>query len=370
MARDVVMIGATIAGLTAARRLAAEGFEVVVLDPNPPLSSAAIGHGMVATAHSSTAAAMAGAYGPEAVVEHVRRNLAGIEEIRRVAVAGAVELAEIDLHDHSIGAAVDRDITEVAALLRRAGAETRFLRDGERRHPSAALWSRALLADPQPYAEALLAQTRSAGAEVEFDVTVTHLTRHEGESIVSFRHNLAWARELPRLRAYAVVDTLGISPWGRAARVADAQVVPTLRMQGCEVPDVTTLLPAPPAWLVRPFGDEVVVFGPKCSPDSVATAADELRRWAESEFAPESVTEGRMVIDPSDHGRAVVGASAIPGGFYARGNGRGELMNGTASGCYLASLLLGSRSGPKVSLPPLARIRAATKGRLTRRLGD
>ena len=73
----------------------------------------------------------------------------------------------------------------------------------------------------------------------------------------------------------------------------------------------------------------------------MAEAAAALMNWAATEFGARDVTPGQLIIDPSDHGRPVVGASAIPGGFYTRGNGRGELMNGTASGCYLAALLLG-----------------------------
>ena len=81
MAWDVVVLGATIAGLTAARRLAADGFAVTVLDPNPELVSASIGHGVAASAHASTVAKMAAAFGDSAAHEHVRRNLVGLEEI-------------------------------------------------------------------------------------------------------------------------------------------------------------------------------------------------------------------------------------------------------------------------------------------------
>ena len=52
MAHDVVVLGATVAGLTASRRLAAEGYDVVVLDPNLELRSAAIGHGVAAIGHA------------------------------------------------------------------------------------------------------------------------------------------------------------------------------------------------------------------------------------------------------------------------------------------------------------------------------
>ena len=66
MVLDVVVIGASVAGLTAARRLATEGFSVAVLDPNQAHATAAIGHGVAACAHASTVANMAGAYGDEA----------------------------------------------------------------------------------------------------------------------------------------------------------------------------------------------------------------------------------------------------------------------------------------------------------------
>ena len=84
MAHDVVVLGATVAGLTVARRLAVEGFDVVVLDPNLESRSAAIGHGVAALGHASTVANMAHAYGLDAAREHVRRNLAALEEIREV----------------------------------------------------------------------------------------------------------------------------------------------------------------------------------------------------------------------------------------------------------------------------------------------
>ena len=122
MARDVVVIGATVAGLTAARRLASEGFGVTVLDPNPEGASASIGHGVAACAHASTVAGMASAYGKESAHEHVRRNLSGMSEIRRVLAAGGVEHITLPLHDHSLGVSLARELRDVAALIRDAGA--------------------------------------------------------------------------------------------------------------------------------------------------------------------------------------------------------------------------------------------------------
>lgn len=370
MARDVVVIGATIAGLTAARRLASEGFDVVVVDPNPPGVSAAIGHGVAACAHASTVTTMAAAYGAQAVHEHVRRNLAGIEEIRSVAAAGGVVTRSLPLHDHSVGAALDRELSSVTALLREAGAEVRPLTRSESRRAGAGLVSDAIALDPGEYAAALELQAVNAGAEVHHDVTVTHLQRRDGVSVVSYRTNVVWSREQAAVHCVAVIDTLGVSPWGRFARVGQAQLVPVLRFAASTPVDVVTLLAGPPVWMIRPDGDDVLAFGPKTTQEGFNDALAQLERWATGELGAERPVPGRMLIDPSDHGRPVVGASAIPGGFYTRGNGRGELMNGTASGCYLAALLLGSdASAQEIALPLSSKLRAQARSLGGRLLG-
>ena len=116
-----------------------------------------------------------------------------------------------------------------------------------------------------------------------------------------------------------------------------------------------TLRAGSTAWLSRPVGEKALVLGQKSTGVRIDKAADELKAWCEAELGAVDVELGRLAIDPSDHGRPVVGASAIPGGFYARGNGRGELMNGTASGWYLAELMT---DGPDATLPPISRLRA------------
>ncbi len=366
MVLDVVVIGASVAGLTAARRLAAEGFSVAVLDPNQAHATAAIGHGVAACAHASTVANMAGAYGDEAAREHVRRNLAGLEEIRGVAAAGALKLTEVELHDHSLGVALDRELNRVLKLIGDGGAEISLLPAEASTRATAGLRSPALLVDPAEYAAILDEQAEAAGARIIHDVTVTRIKRLDGATQVAFRRNLAWSRDLEVLTAHAVVDTLAVSPWGSVAGVGQPQYVPTLRLRGIEVPGEATLLAGPPTWLIRPIGDEVLLLGPKCSRIQVSEAAVALMNWAATEFGARDATPGQLIIDPSDHGRPVVGASAIPGGFYTRGNGRGELMNGTASGCYLAALLLGVDAARGVSLPWASKVRAGV-GRLLRR---
>ena len=142
--------------------------------------------------------------------------------------------------------------------------------------------------------------------------------------------------------------------------MAPSQWVPVLRCRTEQPLEAVTLLAGPPVWMMRPDGDETILLGVKASPESFDAAAKELGRWAEAMLGGTDLKPTRLGIDPSDHGRPSVGASAIPGGFYARGNGRGELMNGTASGCWLASLLLGM-DRRDVALPMSSRMRAQVR---------
>lgn len=157
-----------------------------------------------------------------------------------------------------------------------------------------AIHTAAYAIDPTAHAQALRAAAVAAGANVVHGVTVAHLTRREGLTRVHFRNNLAWVRDVGTISA--VVDTLGISPWGRAARVALAQWVPVVRCAPARPLREVTLRAGSTAWLARPVGEKAL---------------------------------------------------------STRGNGRGELMN-TASGWYLAELMADGAG----TLPPISRLRA------------
>lgn len=350
MAHDVAVLGATVAGLTVARRLAVKGYDVIVLDPNPEGHSAAIGHGVAAVGHCSTIAAMANAYGLDAAREHIRRNLAGIDEIRGI----FPDYRSYRLRDRSLPGGDERETRSIVELFRAEGAEAELLDAPD----GCAVLSAAICVEPAAYAAALRAAAVSAGANVVHGVTVLHLVRREGATRVHFRNNLAWVRDVGAIAAVAVIDTLGVSPWGRAARIGPAQWVPTVHCTPPAPVREVSIDAGPGAWLVRPVGDDAaLVLGQKASLSRIEGATAELTRWCRDRLGAEEPEPGRLAIDPSDHGRPVVGASAIPGGFYARGNGRGELMNGTASGYYLAGLLADHRASTN-ALPPLSQLRA------------
>ena len=347
---DVVILGATVAGLTVARMVAAEGYDVVVLDPNLESRSAAIGHGIAAPGHASTTVNMANHYGIDAAREHIRRNVASIEEIRQI----FPDHRSITLRDYSLPGHDEAETRALAAVYREEGAAAEVLVSPE----AAFLQAEAVAVDPVAYAAALRAAAVAAGANVVHGVTVARLTRREGTTKIWFRNNLAWASELGSTSGVAVVDTLGVSPWGRAARVGPAQWVPAVRCTPARPVREVTLRGTGQAWMVRPIDDDrALVLGQKVSLAHIDRAVAALEEWVVAELGATDLDPGRLAIDPSDHGRPLVGASAIPGGYYARGNGRGELMNGTASGYYLAKLLTGPTSSNP--LPPLSQLRAA-----------
>lgn len=350
MAHDVVVLGATVAGLTVARLLAAEGFGVVVLDPNEEGVSAGTGHGVAAIGHASTMAAMAHAYGLAAAREHVRRNIAGLEQIRDI----YPEAKPVRMRDQSLPGGDEAETLKIAELYRDLGGKADVLVAPD----SVSLMSEALIVDPQEYASALRAAAVKAGANVVHGVTVTRLTRRDGVTRVHFRNNRAWVRDVGFVGGVAVLDTLGVSPWGRAARIGDAEYVPVLGCRLLKPLREVSLHARRDVWLVRPVDDDhALVLGQKTTQHMVEQAAAEMEAWALAHLGATEVKHSQLAIDPSDHGRPVVGASAIPGGFYARGNGRGELMNGTASGYYLARLLAGHQPSGN-ALPPISKIRA------------
>ena len=348
---DVAVLGATVAGLTAARTLARAGFDVVVLDPNLEHASAAIGHGVAAAGHASTVVEMQAAYGEGVAIEHIVRNLRGTDFIRSVLSEADLTGRELGFVDGSMGDAPMAELLAVSHTFGKAGAEIDI--------SQGTLNSQAFVVDPLSYAQALRDQAVASGAQVVHGVTVTHLTRKEGATGVAFRSNVAWASDPGAILAVAVVDTIGVSPWGTLAKFASAQWVPTVKARLANPIRHVELRTDREAWLVRPDGDEHLVVGQKCSADTIAGTMAALIEELEADGS-EVLARGKLAIDPSDHGRPIVGPSGIPGGYFARGNGRGEMMNGTASGLWLAETLIGHRSEGK-ALPLNRRVRAQAR---------
>ncbi len=187
MAHDVLVLGATVAGLTVARRLARIGYDVVVLDPNAEGRSAAIGHGVAAVGHASTMATMDHAYGPGRVQEHTSAQPRRHGRDRAEPPGGDRGAAARQLAAWRQTRGDPRGRAPVPGGGRR----------GRRSSLAPGRGARHQGARPRPdgVRAALRAAAVAAGAQVVDVVTVTHLTRREGSTRICFRNNLAWVRE-------------------------------------------------------------------------------------------------------------------------------------------------------------------------------
>lgn len=359
---DVIVIGATIAGLTSAIKLAQRGAQVAVLDPNPAPASAALGHGIAAV--SLLGEPDEGAGRPVALRARVSALASAIELIEQWAAERDVPAERVTLLERTINA--DDRSTE-AQRLRGAGVEIRPSHE----QPLAGLdlapgWGVAqqLIVDPVRYAEALHDIAAELGVTVAHNVTITRFRRHQVLHAVHYRSQLAWERGMLADWSARVVDTQAVSPWGRHARTDATMIAPVALAEGVAISSVLSLRDAP-SRLIRPWGDGALIVGHPVPAAAIETASMGLRHWVDERLGWPVAAMSSFGIEPRGAGEETEGAAVIPGGFWSGGHGLWELASGTASGLALAERLLHDRDHQQ-RLPVLSRLRASVRTRMSR----
>lgn len=375
---EVCVIGATVAGLVCAIDLARRGVRVQVLDPNPDAVSASIGHGVATILQGELLRELAMGIGVEAAHDHIRAARNAIAWVQQVANAHEAPITHSTVSERCLDGHIAFELRHEAQLLRGAGVgieftDTQPLAGGLTLRPGFELRDQVVL-DPRSYAEALHAEARDRGVEVTNDVTVVRLTHSGGQHVVYHRRSsLALPAELLAHRSGAVVDTLGVTPWGRHARAGrDAQLAPVVTARMPQTLDRVVALRDSPAKLLRPAGESVLVIGHPMTPAEAGGADERLADWVRGALGGAIIESSVMWFDPFSPGQLTSGASPIAGGFWAVGNGFWELTSGTASGQRLARLLLGDEDAGltwRDRLSPLVRARAATSAFIRRRTG-
>lgn len=375
---EVCVIGATVAGLTCAVELARRGVRVQVLDPNPRAVSASIGHGVGTVLQGELLRDVAMGVGVDAVHAHIRAANDALDWAGGIASAHGVPLTHTVVSERCLDGHVAFELRHEAQLLRGAGLRIEFtdtqpLNGGVALRPGFEL-SGQLVLDPRGYGEALHEQALIEGIEVTNDVTVVRLTHGGGQHTVYHRHSqVGLPAELLAHRASTVVDTLGVTPWGRHARAGlDDWVSPVIIARLSRPLDRVVALRDTPAKLLRPMGERVLVVGHPGVAGDAAAAGERLDAWVRDQLGGAVMESSVMRFDPFRPGQVTSGASPITGGLWAVGNGFWELTSGTASGQRLARLLLGDEDAGltwRDRLSPMVRARVATSSFLRRRTG-
>lgn len=350
---DVVVIGATVAGLTSAIQLRRHGMRITILDPNAKSESVVAGHGVVSPAGALTGVA------EERPPHDLGGYVAASAFVEKVASDAQVDVRNVSLTRRT----VDRDAEPVSGRLRESGIRLVQVRDqplpGLNLRPG---WSakEALLVDPVAYAGALTNLALALGVEIIHDATVTRFRHFNGFHTVAYRSQIAWQDPVRSVVAPRQIDTMGVSPWGRVVTGGTAQLAPILLAKGVAL-DQVIVTPDSPAHVIRPHGDGVLISGHAVSPPALETAAVGLAAWVGDKLGLEVGETGGFGVQPTPAQDPRVGAAAIPGAFWAGGHGMWELTRGTASGLWLSERLLRDGSGSD-RLPLPSRIRARVFG--------
>ena len=352
---DAVVIGATISGLTSALTLARRGAKTVVLDPFPDGASASVGHGVATVALGDDLAV--GRTSDETLLRRLGRVLDAQSFIAGLAESHGVPIARMPLVERTL--AHDPHLAVERRMLVRLGASvTPVPADsvaGLDLGPGFMVPDQ-LVVDPAAYAAALRRAATEAGVTLMHLVTVTRLRRHRVLYAVHYRSQLAWEHSMQVEWAPRVIDTQATSPWGRHVRQGQALSVPVVLTSGITL-DAVLALRDTPARLLRPYRDGVLAVGHPVPPAALETATLGLRQWVSERLgAPASVTSS-YGIEPGSLENPSEGASPIPGGFWAGGNGLWELARGTAAGLAIARRLL-SDPDAEQRLPAAFRLRA------------
>lgn len=351
---DVIVIGATVSGLTSAVALARRGMKVIVLDPNRAGGSAAIGHGLM-TLSTGDLIQLA-----DSSKDLVAARIRGLQ-LARAFVTNLIAEAEVahlrlPLAERSLSPSPDLDIEQ--RLLGANGVAATSSTDqplsGVRLAPG---WSVGdqIAVDPVAYSHGLNDLALSSGVQILTDVTVTRFRFHQVMHAVQYRSQLAWEQNVLTVWAPRVIDTQGISPWGLQARLGEPLVAPVVVAEGPQLRTALAIRDAP-ARLIRPWQDRVLIVGHPVPDPALQAAKVGLSHWVSSVLRME-VTQTAAFGVESPNDEAQEGASDIHGALWAGGNGLWELASGTAAGLKLAQLLLDAE-GKGQRLPAVSRLRA------------
>lgn len=357
---DVLILGATVAGLVAAIELAKSGSRVEVLDPGA-VTRAGLG---IASGVEQRIIEIESRHGSAAVRDYMAAVAAGRDYISALAPAAQLELLDLKTYTLVYDPARTADLARVTATLELGGGVGQPV-EGELLPgvAEAIAYPEQVVVDPTKHREALIAAALAAGVTISRPVTVTRFI--PGVTWVVRAVTESGEREL---RAEHVVDTIGVSPWSWNAFTV-LRYAPIVTAEVSKPLDALYLPLDVPAAVIRPDRGRIVAIGHPVGTEHETSAAAELIGWLREHLDAKPVQLRVQPVERSVDFMPLVGAvPLLSGAWVARGFGIWETTGATAAGLQIAA---GIERGERMPWSP-ARLPANPMPafeRLSRRLG-
>ena len=350
-AKDVVVLGATVAGLTTAIEIARAGASVTVLDPS---HSTRFGLGLITVGQGSTLREIELHRGAAAVTTYVDWTRRAADWLRLTLPGHDVTITDHDAYELCVDGHLAFHLVQEKRLLRLADEEVGIVDDVPLPlvvRPALHLRDQATV-DSWAHRTALTDLATSLGVTIVRDVEFGRFRRrHEWE--VPYRvggtpHTVSAAE---------VVDTLGVSPWGDLVLDLATVVHPIVEAEG-DCSEIHTFVDTPAALVYGSRGFTVVVGQPVSEVRERPAAAD-LVGWVTSQLKRQVTKVRARYAEVTADRVPVVGAiPLLRGAWVARGFGLYETTSATAAGLQLAEAMVSGGPQPwaplRVPTGPLA----------------
>ncbi len=348
---DVVVLGATVAGLTTAVEVARSGASVVVLDPSP---ATRFGLGLMTLGQGSTLREIELHRGAAAVTTYVDWTRRANDWLRETMPTHGVTIVDRDSYELCIDGHLAFHLVQEKRLLRLVDEPVELVDDVPLPitvRPALLLPGQASL-DSWAHRTALTELATSLGVTIESDVTLGRFVRRS-EWQIQYATDAAERS----VTAPDLVDTIGAAPWGDLGLDLQTNVHPIIEAEGdCEA--IHTFVDSPAALVYGSRGFTVIV-GHSVSEVRERAAAADLVGWVTAQLKQQVTKVRARYAEVAADRVPVVGAiPVLRGAWVARGFGLYETTSATAAGLQLAGALVSGDPQPwapiRVPAGPLA----------------
>ncbi len=337
---DILVLGATVAGLTAAVEAAAAGASVEVLDPSEVTR---FGTGLVTVAQGEALRDIELHRGVEACDAMVAETLRAIAWLTETLPLHGVQPTPRTAYSLAVDGHVAFHLRHEARLLRRGGVVVDVTDD----QPLAPLETRPALVvadqaqvEPSAHRQALLDAATAAGVEVRRGVRLGRFTPGQPWKVT-------YGPDDTEIATTHVIDTIGSAPWGgrlggslRVCAVAETDTPAGFSH------DIHLLVDTPAALVVQ--RRRTLLVGHPVAPQDEHAALVDLVAFASGRLGLDVTGVRTRPVEVTADRLPVVGRlPLLDGAWIARGFGLAETTVGTAAGLQLAA----ATTGGDVDLP-------------------